>query len=293
MLVKYPKIHRLGTSETEGILDEVVVCESKVDGANFRCRYVDGKLIFGSRNHELSPDTDPNNWPAIRAYKKALEEYEDNFIPNVVYFSESMQRHTLKYENIPDTIGYDVYDLEREEFYDWRAAKRAFEDIGIPFIHVHFEKHGSQVTVEELKRIIREDSPYRKEGDEGVVLKCYTKKNAFGRPLFAKVVDELFKEANKKVFGVKTPQVYIVEEWIVDQYLTDARFMKAINYFRDESETIDMSLMPKLYSYINDDILTENILEIKKFGKVNFKTLERMVAKKCAAKLKEYIYGSA
>lgn len=293
-LEKYPKIHTLGSPENTGILDEVVVCQSKIDGANFRCRYVleEDRLIFGSRS-QLLENANPNEWKAIRSYHKAFELFKDKFIPNVVYFSESMQKHTISYENIPDTIGYDVFDVERQEFYNWKAAKVAFEQIGIPFINIHFEKHGRDLTIDELKDLIKK-SPYRKEGDEGIVLKCYNKKNVFGRPLFAKIVDELFKEENKKAFKQVTPTTTNNEYEVIDRYLTDARFQKAIIKLKEQGESIDMSLMPKLFKYLGDDILSENILYISgEWKALDFKTFYGLIARRCAGMLKEHLLKDA
>ena len=293
-LEKYPKIHTLGSQENEGILDEVVVCQSKIDGANFRCRYVaeEDKLIFGSRNRLLD-NPNPNEWKAIRSYQKAFELFKDKFIPNVIYFSESMQTHTIRYDNIPDTIGYDIFDVERQEFYNWKAAKMAFENIGIPFIHIHFEKHGRDVTVDELKNLIKK-SPYRAAGDEGIVLKCYNKKNVFGRPLWGKIVDELFKEDNKKAFKGTIPITPNNEFEVIERYLTDTRFQKAIRRLKEQGESIDMSLMPKLFKYVGDDILSENILYISgEWKALNFKTFYNLIARRCAELLKEYLLKDA
>ena len=51
-----------------------------------------------------------------------------------------------------------------------------------------------------------------------------------------------------------------------------------------------MSLMPKLFKYLSDDILSENILEImRQYESINFKQFNNIVAKKCAIMLKEYL----
>ncbi len=291
-LIKYPKIFYVGSTEVEELLnlDEPVVCQSKIDGANFRCRYKDATLIFGSRKQELLYDTDPIKWKAIGAYKEALLNYRDNFIEDVIYMSESMQPHTLIYDNIPRTIGFDVYNLKEERFYDWKDAKKMFESIGIPFINVHFERKGKEISTEELKECIKH-SPYRNGKDEGVVLKCYSKMGKFGNPLFAKIVDEEFKEENKKVFGKGHPKKEdYVEKILTERFFTDARFNKAINHFIDENKNISMSLMPELYKYVSDDILSEQILYIsKEFQIVNFKEFSNNVARECAKSLKKYL----
>lgn len=294
-LMKYPKIHTLGSPETEGILDQLIVIESKVDGANFRCRYIpeEDKLIFGNRSRELLYNAEYSNWRAINAYKKAFEEHKENFIPDVVYFSESMQKHTLEYQNIPDTIGYDIFDLKRNEFWDWKAAAKAFESIGIPFINVHYEGLAENITIDELKEYIKK-SPYRKEGDEGIIIKCYTRLNSYGRPLFAKIVDPIFKEKNKEVFKGVTPKIKTDNTEIINEYFTEARFIKAINHFKDDNEIIDMPLMSKLFKYMSDDIISENILEIsRKYNSIDFKSFNNLIAKKCAITLKEYLMKGA
>ncbi len=297
-LVKYPKIFSLGEEENEGILTEIVVIQSKIDGANFRGRYISEKecFIYGSRSKLLPSDTNPNQWKAIQSYNLALKEYKDAIIPDVMYCSESLQKHTLHYENIPPTIGFDIFDLKKMTFYPWRLAKKAFEDIGIPFINVHVEKHGSKLTLEELNELIKK-SPYRKEGDEGIVIKCYDRLNIFNCPLFAKIVTSDFKEKNKAVFGEngkskKQPKDNEIK--IADTYLTDARFNKAILRFIDDGESIDMGLMPKLYRYIMKDILSENIIEISDdYSNINFPMLTKIVASRCANMLKSYLLTKA
>jgi len=294
-LIKYCKIHTLGSPETEGILNQLIVIESKVDGANFRCRYLpeEDKLLFGSREQELNDNTNPENWIAIKSYKKAFEEHKEAFIPNVIYYSESLQKHTFEYENIPDTIGYDIFDVERNEFWDWKAAKIAFESIGIPFINVHYEGLAQNITIDEIKEFIKH-SPYRRDGDEGIVIKCYNRLNSYGRPLFAKIVDPIFKEKNKQVFKGVLQTIKTDTSEIANEYFTEPRFIKAIHHFRNENEMLGMSLMPKLFKYISDDILSENILEIsRKYNSFEFKNFNNIIAKKSAIMLKEYLIRGA
>ena len=299
-LIKFPKIYSIGDEETDGLLKEVVVVESKVDGGSFRCRYVPEqcKLIYGSRNNILPDDTNPNTWIAIRTYKKAFEDYRENFIPDVIYYSETMQKHTIAYDNVPDTLGYDIMDLNTMQFYPWRKAKEAFESIGIPFIHVHFEKHGKDITIEELTELIKQ-SPYREQGkpDEGIVIKCYNKLNKYNRVLWGKIVTKDFKEKNRAVFGENgkpKKQSKDNEIKIADTYLTDRRFEKAILYFKDEGESIGMELMPKLYRYLMKDILSEEILAISdEYNSIQFKELGKIIAGRAAQKLKSCLLTRA
>ena len=268
-----------------------------VHNSNFRARYIDNeeRFIHGSRNNILPPDTNTNSWKAIKSYNKSVESYKNNILSDVIYYSESMSKHTLEYpDSIPDTIGYDILDLNTLKFYPWRKAKEAFEAIGIPFIHVHFEKHGKDITIEELNELIKQ-SPYREQGkpDEGIVIKCYDKLNKYNRPLWAKLVTDDFKEKNRAVFGENgqpKKQRPENEVKIADTYLTDARFNKAILYFQDEGKSIGMELMPVLYRYLVKDILSEYIISIyDDYKSINFVEFGKIIAGRTAQKLKSYL----
>jgi hypothetical protein len=54
MFIPYPKIHRLGKEETEGILDREVFVQEKIDGANTSIWMENGELKMGSRTRELT-----------------------------------------------------------------------------------------------------------------------------------------------------------------------------------------------------------------------------------------------
>lgn len=299
-LAKYTKIRSIGSPEIEDLLkvSDMATVQTKLDGANARTVYdiENDKLIFGSRSKELPEDTNPNQWLFIGEMKKAFDEYKDEFKPNIQYISESMQKHTLNYDNVPPTVGYDCIDLTTGEYLDWKESKKLFDAIGIPFIHIYTEKPSNEITIEELERYIKTPI-YRKEQEEGIVVKVYSRKNTYGSPLFGKLVTDDFKEKNRAVFGEngkskKQPKDNEIK--IADTYLNDVRFNKAINYFIDENETIDMSLMPKLYRYIMKDILSEYIIEISdNYNNVNFPSLTKIIASRCANMLKSYMLTKA
>jgi len=292
-LIKYPKIYHIGSPEIEELLtiDDLVCVQTKCDGANARVVYDKEKdiLIFGSRNRKLELNEDLSNWKFINVFKLAFLKNKNKFVPGYEYICESMQKHTLIYDNIPDVIGLDIINLSTNEFLYWKDSKKMFEDIGIDFVHVHFERSGSDITINELKELIK-TSIYRHGKDEGVVLKCYSRKSKFGNPLFGKLIDIEFKEKNKTIFKGETPEVITNDSEIVNEYFTNGRFIKAINYFKDNNEVINMSLMPKLFKYISDDILSENILDIaREYNSIEFKKFNNIIAGKSSKMLKEYL----
>lgn len=298
-LVKYPKIFGLGSPENEGIMTKKITITSKIDGANARFLYdaETDSMQCGSRNNLLLPNTNENQWKFMKSVNIAFKEYKSNLIPGHVYFVESMQKHTLQYDNIPDAIGLDILNLDSMEFLHWSKSKSMFENIGIDFVYVHNECNGDEVTIDELMELIKH-SIYRKSGgDEGLVLKAYGEKNKYNRDLFAKIVTDSFKEQNKAAFGESgqpKKQSKDNEIKIADTYLTPARFVKALQHFEDENEPIGMSLMPKLYKYLMNDILSEYIISISNdYNSINFPALTKIIAGRCAMQLKSYLLTKA
>ena len=58
MFKSYPKLHRLGKEEVEGILDGYCVIQEKIDGANASIWMHDGTVHVGSRRNILARDID-------------------------------------------------------------------------------------------------------------------------------------------------------------------------------------------------------------------------------------------
>jgi len=293
---KYTKLRHLGDKETHGLLTEKgkVVVQSKVDGANFSF-FIDHEsphsingLCFCKHSSILSIGEWQARkgdkswvWKAVPDIIEAYEKNPDKFKNSLLYYCESMQRHTLTYpDNMPGCIGFDVFSLDTKEFLDWKIAKQEFELIGLPFIHVHMEKEACHITIDKLKALIP-ISPYRKDGDEGIVIKRYDIKNIYGRPLFGKIVADDFKEKNRQKFiGVKN--VYTDELGVVNLYGTDARIEKIIHKLHDDGNDISMPMMRVLFKEVVKDILEEHILEIYENQKmVNFKILEKLIANRC------------
>ena len=293
--IKYPKIKHLGTDELSDIFDGTVVVQSKVDGANFHFWLDDGKLVFGSRNKSMEGKTDPKGWLGMVPVLEAFGKYPDKFNPYYQYYGESMQRHTIIYESITDFVGYDILNVETGLFLNWKDAKNEFESIGLQFINVHFERHGSEITIEELEKCI-EKSPYRKNGDEGIVVKNYDKLNKHGDVLFGKIVTDNFKEMNRKVFkGTnQTHKTFDSNVLLADTYCTEARIEKMVYSLVDEGHKLDMSMMSILFNAVTKDIFIENISEIYDlFDKVNLNNLRGLIAKKCVPVLKRVLLERA
>ena len=288
---KYIKIKALGSEETDGVFDGMCVVQSKVDGGNFSFFIEDNKLIVASHNG-VRDNLTSKEWKALLPVTEACYNNLEKINPNYQFYGESMQKHTLEYpDDMFGFIGYDIWDSKNESFLNWRDAKGEFESIGLPFIHVHFERNGSEITIENLEECINH-SNYRDGPDEGIVIKNYDRLNKCSNPLFAKIVTDDFKEQNRTVFkGTNQPPKEGNSTIIIAfTYSTDARIEKTIHKLVDEGTVLEMGMIPVLFNAVAEDIFEENAVEIyHTFDKIDFKHLRGIIAKKCVPVLKRVL----
>jgi len=289
--IKYPKIKILGDKSNEGILTipGKVVVEEKIDGANFGFYVKDNILYFCSHNQNLTDSEQiektgiPKNWRAIISILESWKKDPLMFNPDLYYYGESMQKHTIGYDNIPGFIGFDILDLVSEKFLNQELCEDYFKQLNLPFINIIAEIDVQNVTIDYLKSLYQK-SAYRNNSAEGIVIKRYDNQQ------MAKIVDDSFKEKNKKVFGGEYPRKQTIEDKIVDIYITDARIEKIIYKLHDEGHELEMVMMKILYKYVISDFLEEEILELyKNYNSIDFKNLNKVVSKKCPSILKKVI----
>ena len=293
---KFEKIKHLGVEGNEEIFhtSELVVIQTKLDGGQFNFWKEEDGLHLGRHGDELSEKEWSNkrkngqsSWKAVEPIEKAYEEHKAIINPDWRYFGESMQSHNIHYTKAPGFVGYDILDTTTGKFLPWRQARKEFIFLGLPFIHIYYEMSGNELVLKDLKKLY-ETSIYGTEEDEGIVLKCDTKENRYGRALRTKIVNPKFQE-KRGLKKVKT-QDNKDEIEIIQMYALDARIEKRIFDFQDLGREIDLSLMKELPNLITKDILVENIAEIyDNQKKIHFKTLRNYVGKRCIVVLKEYL----
>lgn len=285
---KFEKIKHLGIEGNEEIFhtSELVVVQTKLDGGQFNFWVEEDGLHLGRHGDELSEKewsqkrrNGQSHWKAVEPIEKAYMEHDTLINPDYRYFGESMQSNNIHYDNVPDFVGYDILDITTGKFLPWKEAKKEFEMLELPFVHVHYEIPGNELVLEDLKELYK-TSMYGAEEDEGVVLKCDALENRYGRALRTKIVNSKFQEKKKlKKTNIKDNKDEIE---ISEMYALDARIEKRIFDFQDMGYKIDLSLMKELPSIITKDILVENIAEIyDNQKKVHFKTLRNYVGKRC------------
>jgi hypothetical protein len=300
---KYPKIHRLGDDETKGIFqwpdDEICVSE-KFDGSNFRfwVEYDENNepwVRFGSHHVDYLDDED-ENWRKQMDYLiMGVERLPYKLDRDLIYCGEATKKHSLDYnwKELPPIIGFDVLHKDTGMPLGYSFAKKEFERLGLQFINVVWVGSTKDWVNENMDDYLK-TSAYRQGIPEGIVIKNYSHNNQYGRPLFAKVVTEQFKEKNAAKFG-KSEVKLDDTPYVVETYCTEGRVRKIIAKMKDEGTSLGRPMMGQLIKKTMHDILEEEIINIwgdKRVSSLDFKLMARLVPQKCLGVLDQVMTES-
>ena len=300
---RYPKIHRLGKEETEGILLGEVHVEEKIDGANAQIWYEDGQILVGSRNNTLTKGVDIHE---EQGTFNGLIDYVKNHagIRRLLsdhsgwrLYGEWLVRHTINYKETSYRKFYlfDITEIkegdEVEAFIDRELVRRigCMYGIDMPEYHGVF----TNPTEEQLKEFVGKSTL----GDvgEGIVLKNEQFIDKFGNNTYAKIVSESFKESNAVTFGGnnKHSESYW-EMYITNKYMTLPRIEKIMHKIQPViNERLDLKHTPRVAGSAYHDLLTEEIWEIsKKAQTIDFRVLERCCMRKAIQVYKDILSGN-
>jgi len=292
--IKYHHIQRLGTIENNELVEHIDLdcsVEEKIDGGNglFLDDLIRNEIIYCSRNRPLVNGLENGQFKSnIDWIKNRIKKVKLN--PNYLYYGEFVKKHTIKYDfdNLPKFIGFDIRvkpNGEEFKFLNREEKEKEFKRINLPIVPLLWT---GKVKDLEITKLIGKSIFDPTVNMEGIVIKT-DKLNRFGRPVYAKIVREEFKEENKKVFGeglTKTGACHVSEK-----YLTASRVNKEIHrLIYEENLKLDRSLMKFLPINVCNDILSEEILEIFKSEKeIDFKKFKTLIAKKCLRYLDDFI----
>jgi hypothetical protein len=281
---KYPKVHRLGKEEVEGILEGVVHVEEKIDGANASI-WLDkrGEITCGSRNRELSEGFNGFvDWVQNSELLKIF--FSEN--PELRLYGEWLVPHTIQYNEMAYKTFY-LFDVtivkdgeEIEDFADRKVVQMLANNYG--FTTPHYYGSFINPSPDELLKLAGTSTIGAK--GEGIVLKNQDFRDKFGNHNYAKIVTESFKEDNGITFGGnnKHSDSYW-EMYIVNKYMTLPRIEKICNKLQSViEEKLDMKHIPRVIQTAYHDMLTEEIWEIqdKVTGPIHFGVLKRIATRK-------------
>lgn len=296
----YMHIEKLGTTDTEGILNGTCYLTYKIDGTN-ACVFLgdDGNVKCGSRKRELTTEGDKDN--AGFAAEILFNTY------NVDHYAFELREYLLKYPRhviygewlVPVTIKryekdawrklylFDVYDTETEKYLPYEWLVEHFKKTAIIPLIAKLENP----TIEEIEKLLDETGKFLiTDGiGEGIVIKNYDFVNRYGRVCWAKMLTEDFKKQKDKTRSTNSEaKVENAVEHAVSQLLTVEHIQKEHAKLIEAKGAWSSKYIFELLNRVWDEFIRDNfeiILKKFKLPTINFRVLRQM----SDAKVKEVL----
>lgn len=297
---KYQHIERLGNTEVNNI--EIGVCYvfPKIDGTNSSVWLNEGNLCGGSRNRELSLDKDNAGFLAAIKEDDAIINYLKKH-PTHRLFGEWLVPHSLKSYRDDAWRKFYIFDVcvdsENEtglEYIPYEVYQPMLEEFDLNYIApLRIIKNGDY---ENFILCLEQNNFLVKDGHgtgEGIVIKNYDFYNKFGRQTWAKIVTSEFKEKHHKAMGAPITENRMIEESIVEEFVTSAFVEKEYAKIVTEKDGWSAQYIPMLLSKTYYELINEemwNIIKKFKNPNINFKTLNAMTINKIK-EVKAEIFG--
>lgn len=280
MLNCFPKIYRLDSKESIGILSNNIEVTEKVDGSQFVFGKLNGVLLARSKGKVLDLDKENKQFQLAIDYIKSLEPID---VPEgMVFYCEYLSKpkhNCLKYSRVPQNnlvlFGISIYDINKNEilFIVNHCQLRAWSSIlNIEAVPILFQgvlalkenENGIFQLEQDLLRFLKNDSFLGGTKIEGVVIKQYGIRDNYGISVkAAKIVSDEFKEKMKPETNKKGN---IQIEDFIKSFKSEARWNKAIQYLRDAGELTNTPKdIGKLIAYLKMDLLQEEESTISQY----------------------------
>jgi hypothetical protein len=291
---KYQHIERYGTAEVDCI--EIGKCYvfPKIDGTNSSAWLgEDGNIHAGSRTRELTIEADNAGFfNAIRQDTRIINYLQKH--PAHRLFGEWLVPHSL--HTYRDDAWYRFYvfdvclDTDNEtglEYIPYDTYKPWLDECGIDYIMpISIIKNADYDCfihcLEQNVFLIKDGAGI----GEGIVIKNYDYYNKYGRQTWAKIVTSEFKEKHYKAMGSPVIENKVIEQAIVDLFVTSALVEKEYAKIVNECDGWASRLIPRLLSQVFHALITEemwNIIKEFKNPKVDFKMLNAITIGKIKA----------
>lgn len=277
---RYPKVLSLGQPLIADIFNDPVEITEKVDGSQCRIQLTDGFFNCGSKNvvpadekmFHLAHEQAERIWNTDIWY-----EYGDD----VILFTEFLNKekhNVLIYGRVPLNNLYlfgaiiDDRHLKTEELLEL-ANKFDIEPPHVIASEINIDDQNN------LMEYLKTPSALGNTILEGVVIKNYhdsypallaSTQAFFGYPLAGKLVRDDFKERlNKEWSGKKQRETPLAK--VTKEFLTEARFHKAIQHLHDDGElTYEMKDLKVIIPEFYRDLIDEEHDEIVKLAMMDF-----------------------
>lgn len=284
---KYTHLERWGNSEVQGI--EVGECYifPKIDGTNASVWWDGEKICTGSRSRKLTIENDNAGFHAWAIKHVPFLNFFAEY-PNLRLYGEWLVPHSLKTYRLDAWRKFYVFDVEHKdntgEDHDYFHYNDYY--LKLNFYNLDYIapiKIIQNPTYEMLLLELEKNTFLIEEGEgcgEGISIKNYNYENQWGRNCFAKLVTNEFKDKHSKEMGAPKVINKMVEDEIVNTYVTKALCDKVHAKIVNEMEGWKSQYIPRLLQTVYYDLVNEEIWNIVKKMKqptINFRTLNTCV----------------
>ena len=285
MFIKYQHVERMSTDEVEGINIGECHVQPKIDGTSGSVWFEDNKLKCASRRRELVEGLDNAGFKEYIMKQDSIDCFFAKY-PDIRLYGEFLKSHSLKtYRD--DAWGkfyvFDVCKIVDEElvYIPYEEYKEMLDEFDLDYIPVL--KILVNAEEEDFVKILEQNTFLIKDGEgagEGIVIKNYSFKNKFGRVTWAKIVTSEFKEKHVKEFRGPKTEFKMIEQTIIDKFLTEAFIDKEFEKLKTEKEGWRSKYIPEFlgrvwYEFVNEECW--NFVKKMKNPKINFRTLNTLV----------------
>lgn len=286
---KYMHLERYGNAEVEDIEVGVVYAFPKLDGTNGQLWWdEDNGLMAGSRNRTLYLDNDN---AGFYAYALSQEKFTRFFkyAPTTRLIGEWLVPHSLKTYRDDAWRKFYVFDVQTADghYLPYEHYKPWLDMCGIDYLApLAILKNPSY---DQIQHTLNKNVFLIKDGEgigEGIVLKNYNFVNKFGRVCWAKVISNAFKEVHHKEMGAPIINGDLIEEKVVDKYVTSHLVEKVYAKIEVENGGWTSKYIPQLLNTVWYDLIREEMWDILKHfnnPRIDFKLLKSLTI----AKIKE------
>lgn len=265
MINSYNKIYNIGNKAIDGIFNEEIILQEKVDGSQFSFTKVNGELHCRSKGAYLNFVAPEKMFvQACNTVQELGDILHEGWIYRGEYLSKP-KHNTLHYSRIPEKH-ICIFDIDTgdQHYLDPNGIMEECKRIGLEAVPVFYK--GKIETYDMFRDIVDKTVSFLGGAKiEGVVAKNYIRFALDGKVMMGKFVSEEFRESHSREWKNTSPNHGDIIQVIGSRYTTNARWNKAIQHLK-ENGTLTTSLkdIPHLLKEIRRDVEEECSEEIKK-----------------------------
>ena len=304
---RYVHVERYGRDEVAGIIDGTVFVQPKIDGTNASVWYDADRdhICAGSRKREITPEKDN---AGFAEYIINSDDYVAQIIrdycykhPNLIVYGEwlgdptngSKMLGSLRKYLSKGFFAFDVREMPRNDETGRNLGYVHPRDVryrdltlllGSHFVPSTVLDHPTIEQVTELAESNHFNLPDDVVG-EGVVIKNYDYRDAYGNMQMAKIVLDEWRERqrkNRQMASLQGVETMFCDEVVTSAFLDKCR-AKVSDKFRTEFDTKDKRHMGMFMSLIVTDAISEDTYDFVKrnrFPTIDFGQLKGLIQKR-------------